>query len=177
MSAAPVLRPLRALPIPGPRHVPYIAPVPTAAKSSYIQDTLAVDFVSGSNEQIFGRQPTRSTDLPDPQAWSARLAQALVEAMGGLRPCTQLVRWLDPEVYDVVARRSLVAHRRRTGAAASTKSMPRPRVLVRRVRLCEPADGVVEAAAVVIDGPRVRALAMRLVGLDGRWRLVALQIG
>jgi hypothetical protein len=30
---------------------------------------------------------------------------------------------------------------------------------------------------VVVDGTRVRALAMRLVGLDGRWRVEALQVG
>ncbi|WP_369126369.1 Rv3235 family protein, partial [Paludifilum halophilum] len=32
-------------------------------------------------------------------------------------------------------------------------------------------------SAVVIDGGRVRALALRLVGLDGRWRVEALQVG
>jgi aerobic-type carbon monoxide dehydrogenase small subunit (CoxS/CutS family) len=48
---------------------------------------------------------------------------------------------------------------------------------VRTVRVCEPADGVAEACAVVIDGNRVRALALRLVGLDGRWRVEALQVG
>jgi aerobic-type carbon monoxide dehydrogenase small subunit (CoxS/CutS family) len=48
---------------------------------------------------------------------------------------------------------------------------------VRSVRLCEPGDGVAEACAVVIDGARVRALAMRLVGLDGRWLVEALQVG
>jgi hypothetical protein len=49
--------------------------------------------------------------------------------------------------------------------------------VVRGVRVCEPADGVAEASAVVVDGGRVRALAFRLVGLDGRWRVEALQIG
>jgi hypothetical protein len=49
--------------------------------------------------------------------------------------------------------------------------------VVRGVRVCEPADGVAEASAVVVDGGRVRAQAFRLVGLDGRWRVEALQIG
>jgi hypothetical protein len=51
------------------------------------------------------------------------------------------------------------------------------RAVVRGVRVCEPADGVAETCAVVVDGARVRALAMRLVGVDGRWRIEALQVG
>ena len=53
----------------------------------------------------------------------------------------------------------------------------RPRLRVIRVRVCEPADGVAEAAVVVSDGPRVRAVAVRLVGQDGKWRVSALQVG
>ena len=49
--------------------------------------------------------------------------------------------------------------------------------IVRRVLLCEPADGVVEACAVVLDNGRVRALAMRLTGIDRRWVISALQVG
>ena len=48
---------------------------------------------------------------------------------------------------------------------------------VRRVRVCEPADGIVEACAVVVSHGRVRALALRLEGLDGRWLVTALTIG
>ena len=48
---------------------------------------------------------------------------------------------------------------------------------MRRVRVCEPADGVAEAAVVVHHGDRVRAVALRLVGQDGKWRVSALQVG
>jgi len=34
-----------------------------------------------------------------------------------------------------------------------------------------------EVSAVVLDGPRARAVAARLDGEDGRWRLTALVIG
>ena len=67
------------------------------------------------------------------------------------------------------ARRAAVSARR---GAGSTR-----RTVVRGVRVCEPADGVAEASAVVVDGGRVRALAFRLVGLDGRWRVEAHPIG
>jgi hypothetical protein len=89
--------------------------------------------------------------------------------MSGLRQPPQIVRWTTPEVYAVVARRGAVSARRGRPSAR--------RAVVRSVRVCEPADGVAEAAAVVLDGTRVRALAMRLVGVDGRWRIEALQVG
>ena len=51
------------------------------------------------------------------------------------------------------------------------------RTRVTRVLVCEPAPDVAEASVVLIDGTRVRALAARLVGRDGRWVVEALQIG
>ena len=45
------------------------------------------------------------------------------------------------------------------------------------LHVTEPADGVAEVAAVLRIENRFRALALRLEGLDGRWRCVRLQIG
>jgi hypothetical protein len=186
---SPALRPIRVLPIPQPR--PAVVPqsrsweprlasdaagtvgatstAGSAGAPRYIQDALAVDFASASDEQLFGPQPTARSGLPDPVHWAGHLAQAVVEVMSGVRQPPQILRWTTPEVYAVVARRGAVSARR--GAPTAR------RAVVRSVRVCEPADGVAEACAVVLDGPRVRALAMRLVGLDGRWRIEALQVG
>jgi hypothetical protein len=140
----------------------------------YIQDALAVDFECASDEQLFGPQRTRREDLPDPVAWAARLTRSLLEVMTGLRPAPQVVRWTTPEVYAVVARRgALVARRAAEGRAPRTRHP----VVVQRVRVCEPADGVAEAAVVIRHGPRVRAVAVRLVGQDGAWKVSALQVG
>jgi hypothetical protein len=73
-------------------------------------------------------------------------------------------------VYSVLARRALVSARRLPAGA-------RRSAVVRRIRVCEPADGVVEACAVVVSHGRVRALALRLEGLDGRWLVTQLTIG
>lgn len=173
-SARTSLRPLTIVPAPRIRP-PVIAESEDdwtperSAESPYIQDALAVDFSLRSDEDVFGEQPTRRDDLPDPRDWAAHIAQALVEVMGGARPAPQLLRWTTPEVYAVVARRAAVSARR--------GMPPTRRTVVRSLRVCEPADGVAEASAVVVDGGRVRALAMRLVGLDGRWRVEALQVG
>jgi hypothetical protein len=143
-------------------------------RTGYIQDALAVDFAFASDEQVFGPQRTTSTDLPDPAVWAGRITHALLEVMTGARPAPQVVRWTTPEVYAVVARRNALAARR---AAGGTGPRRRQRLQLQRVRVCEPADGVAEATVVVRHGDRVRAVAVRLVGQDGKWRVAALQVG
>jgi hypothetical protein len=44
------------------------------------------------------------------------------------------------------------------------------------VRVDEPTDGVAEVTAVVRRGDRHRAVALRLEGVDGRWRCTVLQL-
>ncbi|HWU30368.1 MAG TPA: Rv3235 family protein [Microbacterium sp.] len=38
------------------------------------------------------------------------------------------------------------------------------------IRVTEPVDGIVEAVVIVAGPGRTRAVAVRLEGLDGRWR-------
>lgn len=170
----PALRPIRILPAPQNRPAAIaldgrLDATDGGENPAYVQDALAVDFEWATDEQLFGPQATRRADLPDPQEWAAHIAQAIVEVMAGTRSAPQVLRWTTPEVYDVVARRGALSARR---GVSSTH-----RAQVRRVVVCEPVDGVAEAGVVVIDGTRVRALALRLVGLDGRWRVEALQVG
>lgn len=110
-------------------------------------------------------QPTPRADLPDPGGWAPRLAQALVEVVGGERPLAQLVRWTSAEVYD----------RLRRGLGWTRERDP-VRAVVRSVTVSEPADGVAEVAAIVRRGARCTALALRLEGLDGRWQCTALEL-
>ena len=140
---------------------------------AYVQDSLAVDLAAASDEQIFGPQSTSRADLPEPGPWAGQIAQAILEVMSGLRPAPQVVRWTTPQVYAVIARRGAVAARRR---ATRSRTLAQ-RALVRSVHVCEPADGVAECSVVVSDGARVRAMALRLTGQDGRWRVESLQIG
>lgn len=175
--------PLRARPIPDPG-----PPVLTGtlsdpqAGTAFVQGTLAFSLTAGEDE-FFGPQATPARDLPDPHTWVTHLAQALVEVMSGTRPAPQVIRWTSPEVYSTVARRSAMAARRqaarqRDGGSTKTGSARAGRrAVVRRVRVCEPADGVVEACAVVVDSGRVRALALRMVGVDRRWLVTELQVG
>jgi hypothetical protein len=116
-------------------------------------------------------RPTPRTDLPEPHGWTARLVQAIVEVLAGDRPASQLVRWTSEEVYVTVSRRATLAHT----ARAARPGPVRP--VVRSVRVTEPADGVAEGCALVQRGVRATAVALRLEGIDGRWKCTALELG
>jgi hypothetical protein len=177
VAAAPLTR-IRVRPIPdlSPPTIDSRAAVPPELRPC-IQGTLAISFGGGSDAAADPRDPedsapgpqrASSSALPEPQAWVTHMAQALIEVMSGVRPAPQVIRWTTPEVYAAIARRNVASGRR--------TMVTRPAV-VRRVRICEPVDGVIEACAVVVDNGRVRALAMRLTDVDRRWVVSALQVG
>jgi hypothetical protein len=164
--------PLRALPSGGtePPAITYeeVVAIMTTTESPYVQDALAIDYTP-DDDRYFDRQRSRADDLPDPRRFAPQLAQALVEVMAGARPAPQVIRWTSPEVYAVLARRSLVAARR------GLQHTRRP--VVRRTRVCDVADGVVEVSVVVVHPDRVRAIAMRMAGVDHRWVVTDLVVG
>jgi hypothetical protein len=108
----------------------------------------------------------------DLATWAARFAQAVVEAAGGDRPMSQLLRWTSPGVYAELEERlrllsqASALHRRRT---------VRPQV--RSVHVCRPTAGSAELSVHVRYGERSRALAARLDHRGGRWLCTALVIG
>jgi hypothetical protein len=167
---------LRALPVPDTEPAPDRDGFERPARVGAEQPTLALALVttpvddpeSTSPFGYFGPQPTSTSDLPDPRAWAGRMVQAVLEAQSGVRPVAQLVRWTSSEVYAGLHRRA---------ALAATRPAPGRRDMVRSVRVCLPADGIVEASAVVVTRGRVQAVALRLEGLDGRWRMTALELG
>ena len=171
---------LRRLPVPvtEPFDCTHLAPEAAVGPS---QGTLALAFATAvldvrDEEDVWAApQPTATRDLPDPAATCAALVQAVVEVLAGTRPAGQLVRWLSADVYTGLQRRAALAARVQRRTERPQRQARRP--VVRRVRMCTPADGVVEASAVVLDRGRVRAVAVRIEGLDGRWRATALEVG
>lgn len=139
--------------------------------------SLVADPAGDSEEEqedaLFARQSTPTVALPDPRPWSGRFVQALVEALTGRRAVAQLLRWTDESVYAELQQRARTAARL-TGTASRSHSH---RPVVRSVHVCQPQDGVAEASVHVRHGGRSRAIAVRLEGLDGRWRCTALQLG
>lgn len=110
------------------------------------------------------------------RAWAARLAQAVVETVGGRRPVTQLVRWTTPEVYRDVERRARTV-RNAMGAAAPRSTGDAGRPQVRSVHVCRPHPTVAEVSVHVRHAERSRAVAMRLERKGDRWLCTVLQFG
>lgn len=116
----------------------------------------------------FGPQVTRIDDLPEVGPWAVSMARLILEAMDGTRPPAQLRKWLSIPLHQRISRRAQSARVRRQ----------RPRCpLVRSTLVTHPAEGIAEVSLVVSAGDRVRALAMRLDGLDGRWVVTAFELG
>lgn len=113
-------------------------------------------------------EATPTDRLPEPGTWAGQVLRAALEVAAGLRPPTQLVRWVSEEVYVRLARRSTLA--RRPGQRSTSF-----RAVVQKVLVSQPRDGVVEASALFSDGQRMHAAALRLEGLDGRWQVTALE--
>lgn len=192
-TTPPNVRPLRLLPAP-PSDPPYDDELGAAAL--VVDGALALAFPAPTPalplrlappalEEEFEERATPRTLLPDPGPLAHRFAQAVVEIAAGDRPLVQLSRYATLDVLDHLERmvrrggsrlggfgRPAVGGAQRGAGAAVTS---RPRVM--SVHLCEPADGAVEACAVISAGVRRRALAFRLEGLDGRWQCTALHLG
>ncbi|SHN47813.1 Rv3235 family protein [Cryptosporangium aurantiacum] len=128
-------------------------------------------------EVSFGPQATPRHALPDPAAHARALVLALLEVLSGRRPERQLRAHLTEEAYERLSGR---LHRARARAAAGTATIPGPaartRIHIGRTLVCEPADGVAEVTVLAKVGTRTRAIAVRLEGLDGRWRCPVLTI-
>lgn len=124
-------------------------------------------------EEHFAPQRTSSSSLPDPEPLLTALTRGVLEVLAGVREPEQMARWLTDEPY-----RSLVARAGMAVRARSARRSPvrRPVYAIRSIRHASPADGVVEGVVIVETPQRTRAVAMRLEGIDRRWRATSLSI-
>jgi hypothetical protein len=143
---------LRGVPVPRPVHRP--GPRPREDRPL-------------SADADFGPAWSGRSELPDPAAAGRRLLTLTLEALAGRRPLTQLQHLTSTGVFS-----ALTAGRRPQWCAQGTAPL-----LIGRVHVCEPVDGVAEISAVARRGGRAHAVAARLEGIDGRWRCTALQVG
>lgn len=123
--------------------------------------------------EYFAPQPTPTADLPDPVPLLRSLTQGALEVLAGVREVDQLARWFSEDAFrSLVTRASLSARARSARGVAPA----RPTFEILSIRACEPTDGVIEAVIVVAGPGRTRAVAVRLEGLDRRWRASSLAI-
>lgn len=98
----------------------------------------------------------------------AALRRAL-EVADRRRPAGQLRTLVTPNLLDALAAQAR--------AAQSDDTSVLRRVRLRTARHVDGHATAVELFATFTRGPRVRAAAGRIENLDGRWQLVALQLG
>ncbi len=170
MTPAPALHRLPALP---GKPIGWPAQRPSPA----VQGALALDLEPGA---IPVTDAAPLVAVPDPSqpdramyARAARFSMAVVEAVAGDRPVQQLIRWVTPDVYDLVAARA-AAVGRCTDAEARART-ERPRLL--SVHVASPAERVAEVCSHLRHGGRSRALALRLEARGERWVCTALRLG
>ncbi|WP_436408514.1 Rv3235 family protein [Agromyces chitinivorans] len=97
----------------------------------------------------------------------------MIEVLAGARELEQMARWVNDDVYRHLLKRVVLGARARRvkGQAPS-----RPAFSIGRILQCEPRDGVIEAVVMVHSKARSRAVAIRLEGLDARWRASAISV-
>lgn len=119
-----------------------------------------------NDEAWLAAERTPTAQLPAARTFAHTLVQGLLEVLAGVRPLSQLRRDTTPELYaslrDTVTQAPRVAGARPPGGA------------VRSLHVQERPEGIVEVCATVERGARLAAVALRLEGLDGRWKCTEL---
>ncbi|MGW8484212.1 Rv3235 family protein [Microbacterium sp. NPDC055903] len=123
--------------------------------------------------EYFARQPTPAASLPDPEPLLRSITQGVLEVIAGVREVDQLARWFSEDAYAKLVTRANLAARARSARGVIAA---RPSFAILSLRYSAPADGVVEAVVVVAGPGRTRAVAIRLEGLDRRWRTTSLAV-
>jgi hypothetical protein len=124
-------------------------------------------------DEFFGHQPATREALPDPKPLLENLTRCVIEILAGARDLEQIARWVSDDVYRHLLKRVVISTRARQ---ATGRSATRPTFSIGSTTICEPRDGVIEAVVIVRGRARTRAVAVRLEGLDRRWRATAVNV-
>ncbi|HAJ17809.1 MAG: 3-hydroxyacyl-CoA dehydrogenase [Actinobacteria bacterium] len=141
-------------------------------QSSFARAYRAADEAAELN-QYFAPQRTSTADLPDPETFLRNISRGVLEIFAGVREVDQLARWLTEDAYRKLVTRANLAARARSARGIPAK---RPVHQIVSVRHSSPADGIVEGVVIVRGPARTRAVALRLEGMDGRWRTTSLAL-
>lgn len=125
------------------------------------------------SDQFFEAQPAARSTLPNPQPLIENLARCVIEILAGARDLEQISRWVTDDVYRHLLKRVVLSSRARRATGQTVK---RPSFSIGSTSICEPGDGVVEGVVIIHSRIRSRAVAVRLEGLDHRWRATAVNV-
>ena len=125
------------------------------------------------NDKFFAPQATSSSTLPDPQPLIELLSRCTLEIISGSRDLEQIARYVTDDVYRHLLQRVHVSQRART---ITKRPVTRPNFAIGRTIISQPVDGVIESVVIVHGRARTRSIAIRLEGLDRRWRATAINV-
>ncbi|MES2171324.1 MAG: Rv3235 family protein [Actinomycetota bacterium] len=124
-------------------------------------------------DEFFGHQPSTRATLPNPQPLLENLTTCVIEILAGARDLNQIARWVTDDVHRNLLKRVVISARARH---AKGQTVTRPTFSIGSTSVCEPRDGVIEAVVIVRGRARTRAVALRLEGLDHRWRATSINV-
>lgn len=159
-----------ALPIPHDRRA--VRPVP-APQTPAPQGSAPPSHASLDADEFFSPQPSPRSELPGPAPLLENLTRCVIEVLAGARDLEQISRWVTDDVYRHLLKRVVLSARARQ---AKGRAPVRPAISIGSISQFEPRDGVVEAVVIVRGKARARAVAIRLEGLDSRWRATAINV-
>jgi len=148
-------------------------PAPAAVRSVHVALPSKVIRPRFSPDEFFGLQPSSTATLPNPEPLVENLTRCVIEILAGARDLDQISRWVNDDVYRHLLKRVVLSARARQ---AKGQRATRPNFTIGSTSVCEPRDGVVEAVVIVRGRARTRAVALRLEGLDQRWRATAINV-
>lgn len=112
-------------------------------------------------ESDFAPQPTSAKNLPALEPLIHQFTHNVIEIWAGKRSSNQLQQLCHYTVFAELQK-----------MAGTLKEIGR----VRKTRITQPLDGICEATITVRFGDRLRVVAIRLEGLDGRWLCTCLAL-
>ena len=124
-------------------------------------------------DEFFGQQKTSTSALPNPAPLIENLTRCVIEILAGARELEQIARWVTDDVYRHLLKRVVLSSRARQ---AKGQKSTRPTFTIGSTTLYSPRDGVIEAVVIVHGRARTRAVALRIEGLDTRWRASAINV-
>lgn len=115
---------------------------------------------------------------------SAKVAQAVIEVISGIRSVQQLARWLDTMCLSALTTRARLhaeackaqARRQSKDGGGNVRALHH-QPIVHSVHCSNVSPGTYETVVVMADKTRFRAVAMRFERERGLWKVTALNIG
>ena len=109
----------------------------------------------------FAPKPTLACDLPDIRQLTFQFIHSVVEIWAGRRTASQVQAMCHHLIFADLQRK-----------AGQQKLVGK----IRKIKVTEPLDGISETTVTIRYGDRLRVVAIRFEGLDGRWLCTALTL-